>query len=232
MNRAIIFDRVRTMLGRGFSPAEVEALDRAISDALVSVPTSVPSGVPTHALKNADAFYNAVRKITGPLDQVQVDIINRLLTAASGHGLGWIAYEFATAWHESRLKPIEEWGKGKGREYGKINSTGKAPYGRGLVQLTWHDNYVRADTELGLNGTLAKNYDRALEPEIAVKILVRGMAKGWFTGKSLGTYIGTGAGTLPEFKQARRIINGTDKQDLIAGLAVQFQDAFLAGGWA
>jgi putative chitinase len=58
------------------------------------------------------------------------------------------------------------------------------------------------------------------------------MAKGWFTGKSLGTYIGTGAGKLAEFREARRIINGTDKADLIAGLAVQFQEALVAGGWA
>lgn len=231
MNRKPIFDAVRAMLGRSFSPAEVEALDRAITQANAGG-EPVPGGAPNHVLKNADAFYNAVRKVTGPLDQVQVDIINRLLTAASGHGLGWIAYEFATAWHEARLKPIEEWGKGKGRDYGKVNSTGKAPYGRGLVQLTWHDNYVRADTELGLNGTLAKNYDRALEPEIAVEILVRGMAKGWFTGKSLGTYIGTGAGALEEFTDARRIINGTDRAAPIAGIAIQFQDAFIAGGWA
>lgn len=230
MNRKPIFDAVRALLGRGFAPAEVAALDAAIDGAVVSVPA--PAAPTAHTLKNPEAFFAAMRKITGPLDQVQVDIVNRLLAAASSHGLGWIAYEFATAWHEARLKPIEEWGKGKGREYGKVNSTGKAPYGRGLVQLTWHDNYVRADTELGLNGALAKNYDRALEPEIAVKILVLGMAKGWFTGKSLATYIGTGHGTLAEFTNARRIINGTDKAAMIAGYASDFQEAFRAGGWA
>lgn len=34
MNRTPIFNTVRTMLGRGFSPAEVEALDLAISEAM------------------------------------------------------------------------------------------------------------------------------------------------------------------------------------------------------
>lgn len=56
MNRQIIFSAVRTMLARGFTPAEVEALDRAISDAIVSVPTPVPSGVPTYALSLIKEF--------------------------------------------------------------------------------------------------------------------------------------------------------------------------------
>lgn len=229
MNRAIIFNAVRTMLGRGFSPAEVEALDRAIDGAVVDVPAAVP----IRSLKNPEAFFTAIRKITGPLDQVQVDIINRLLTAASAHGLGWIAYEFATAWHEARLKPIEEWGKGKGKAYGAVNSTGKAPYGRGLVQLTWDANYTKADQKLGLGGALAKNYDLALRPDIAVSIMVRGMEEGWFTGKKLGSYIPKDhAATLSQFISSRRIINGTDRDDEIAAIAVKIQDALIAGGRA
>lgn len=43
MNRQIIFDCVRTMLGRGFTDAEVKALDRAIDGAVVDVPSSVPT---------------------------------------------------------------------------------------------------------------------------------------------------------------------------------------------
>jgi putative chitinase len=191
---------------------------------------SAVAGVRT--LEAPEFFFDHVRKITGPLEQVQVDIINRLLSAASHWSIGWLAYGLATAWHEARLKPIEEWGKGKGKPYGKVNSTGKAPYGRGLVQLTWHGNYERADDELGLGGSLVKNYDRALEPEIAVKILVQGMERGWFTGKSLGTYITPGHGTHAEFVEARRIINGTDKQELIAGYADRFKDALVAGGWS
>lgn len=183
-------------------------------------------------LADPGKFYEVVRKITGPLDQTQVEIIEALLKSAAHWSVGWMAYGLATAWHEARLKPIEEYGKGKGKKYGAVNSTGKAPYGRGLVQLTWHDNYVRADTELGLSGALAKDYSLALRPDIAVSILVRGMEKGWFTGKSLGTYITPGLGTHAEFKDARRIINGTDKDDLIAGYADKFKDALLAGGWA
>lgn len=225
--RQPIFDAIRDVRGKGFTPAEVNMTDAFLD----SLGIAREAGQ-THILKDTQAFYAGVRKVTGPLDQTQVDIIERLLKDASHWGIGWLAYGLATAWHEARLKPIEEWGKGKGHDYGKVNATGKAPYGRGLVQLTWHQNYQRADDELGLKGTLAANYDRALEPEIAVQILVRGMEKGWFTGKSLGTYIGTGRGAEKEFTDARRIINGTDKAALIAGYAVKFQDALAAGGWA
>lgn len=183
------------------------------------------------ALTNAEAFFVAVRKITGPLNGQQVNIINKLLFAASDWGIGWLAYGLATGWHEARLMPIEEWGRGQGRPYGKIDATGKAPYGRGLVQLTWAQNYQRADAELKLKGKLAKDYSLALDADIAVNILARGMAKGWFTGKSLATYIGKGLGTFEEFKDARRIINGVDEDALIAGHALRFQDALIAGGW-
>lgn len=182
-------------------------------------------------LEHPDLFFSAVRKITGPLDQVQVDVINAILAKAAHWTIGWLAYGLATAYHEARLKPIEEWGKGKGRPYGKVNATGKAPYGRGLVQLTWDHNYSKADAELGLEGTLAANYDRALEPVIAVAILVRGMEEGWFTSKSLSSYIAPGLGAHDQFVAARRIINGTDRAEDIAKLAEQFKQALIAGVW-
>ncbi len=222
MARKAIFDAIKAARGKPFDQGDVEAIDGFL-DGL---------GVPRdgRSLANAEAFWTGLRKVTGPLDAVQVDIVNRLFAATTDWRTGWLAYALATAWHESRIKPIEEWGKGKGKSYGKINSTGKAPYGRGLVQLTWHSNYERADHELGLGGKLASNYDLALDPEIAVKIMVRGMAAGWFTGKSLGTYMGNELGTHGEFVQCRRIINGTDKADMIAGYADRIQNALIAGG--
>jgi putative chitinase len=71
----------------------------------------------------------------------------------------------------------------------------------------------------------------ALQPEIAAKILVKGMQEGWFTGKKLADYLPQHAANRLQFQQARRIINGTDKADLIAGYALQFQSALDAGGW-
>lgn len=183
------------------------------------------------ALARPDAFFAAVRSITGALDQVQVDTINCLLSAASHWTVSWLAYGFATAWHEARLKPISEWGKGQGRPYAKLGKYGQPQYGRGLVQLTWDRNYEWADKALGLNGALLKNFDKALEPETATAILVLGMETGAFTGKKLADFLSGAHGTVTQFKEARRIINGMDRADDIAALASRFQTALQNGGW-
>lgn len=182
-------------------------------------------------MRNPDAFFAAVRQITGPLDQQQVDTINRLLEAAAHWRTSWLAYGLATAWHEARLKPIEEWGRGKGRPYSKPGKYGQSQHGRGLVQLTWDRNYEWADKALGLGGTLLKDFNRALEPEIATAILVKGMEEGAFTGKRLGNYLAGEKGDVPAFTRCRLIINGTDRAEMIANLAVDFQSAIEAGDW-
>lgn len=194
-----------------------------------AAPVHLPDG--KRELVRPDMFFAAVRAITGPLDQVQVDTINRLLAAASHWSTGWLAYGLATAWHECRLRPIAEIGKGRGRKYGKVGKYGQVPYGRGLVQLTWDFNYEWADKALGLGGSLLRNFDRALEPDIAARILVIGMETGAFTGKSLRTYLSGEVGTLEQFTKARRIINGTDRDLLVAGYAERFQAALQAGQW-
>lgn len=183
-------------------------------------------------LADAGAFFKGVRAVTGQLEQAQVDTINALLTKAAHWRSSWLAYGLATAWHEARMKPIEEIGRGAGRLYAKPGKYGQAQYGRGLVQLTWDKNYERADAELGLNGALLKDFSLALRPDIAADILVRGMEEGWFTGKKLADYLPGDTGTGAQFTDCRRIINGTDRADLIAGYAMQFQAATAAGGWA
>lgn len=192
--------------------------------------------LPKHALSDAGAFYTAVRKITGPLDTEQVRTIDGLLTGASHWPLGWMAYGLATAWHEARLKPIEEWGKGAKHKYGKPGKYGQAPYGRGLVQLTWDFNYEWADgacSEAGIirKGEILADFSLVMRPDIAAFILIEGMESGKFTGKSLATYLTGWRGTVPQFVNARRVINGTDKRAKIAGEAVDFQDALAEGGW-
>lgn len=223
-NRKPIFDAIRTWLSRGLTQEEVETIDDFLE--------GLKGPSINRKLLDPEAFYNGVRKVTKSLDQVQVDTINALLEHAGHWGIGWLAYGLATAWHEAYLKPIEEIGRGKGRSYGKPGPHGgQIPYGRGLVQLTWAQNYETMDQALGLGGALVKNYDLALRPDIAVRILIIGMQRGLFTGKSLGTYIGTQRATYPEFIQARRIINGTDRAVMIADYAIDFQDALVAGGW-
>lgn len=225
MNRKPIFDRIRAMLKRGFTPSEVAQIDAAIDEA---------EGVASKSRKLADpsVFFGLVRGITGPLNQIQVETINRLLAGAAHWPTGWLAYGLATAWHEARFEPQPEWGKGKGRAYAAAGKYGQPQYGRGLVQLTWDKNYEWADKALGLGGKLLADFDLALDPDIAARVLILGMETGAFTGKALGNFLMGEEGALDLFTGARRIINGTDKAALIAGLAMRFQSALKAGGWS
>ena len=167
-------------------------------------------------------FFAAVRKDFGPLKQSQVDGFNVLLSATQGLSIQHRAYVLATAWHETAftVQPIAEYGKGKGKKYGKADRTGKAPYGRGFVQLTWRENYVNADKKLGLKGALAANYDLAMEPDIAAKVITRGMVEGWFTGKKLADFT--------DYRNMRRIVNGMDRAADIAEYATLFERALKA----
>jgi hypothetical protein len=134
------------------------------------------------------------------------------------------AYVLATAYHESAhtMKPITE--------MGGLNYLKSKPYypfiGRGYVQLTWEANYKKAGTRLGVD--FVKNPWLLLQAKYAAPILVIGMAEGWFTGKSLSSYITL---SKSDFIGARRIINGTDRASLIAGYAQQYNDLLLLEGY-
>lgn len=135
-----------------------------------------------------------------------------------------LAYVLATTeWETNRtFEPVREayW---LSESWRKKNLRYYPWYGRGFVQLTWEANYVKAGKRLGVD--LTTNPDKAMDPEIAAEILVVGMLEGWFTNKKLGDYI-----TLQKsnFKEARRIVNGTDKAQEIADLAVKYDKELLA----
>lgn len=191
-------------------------------------------------LRNPTAFFAACRSAElfgSTMFQGQVDGCNHIMNACScaRWPLSWAAYGLATAFHETAhsMTPRDEIGHGKGHAYGAIDATGKAPYGRGYVQLTWAPNYQKADRILSLGGRLASDYDVALEPAIASDILIRGMAEGWFTGKRLSDYLSRGGEADHEdFRLARKIINGTDRSDMIADNALAFQTALRDAGWS
>jgi len=180
-------------------------------------------------------FFDRVRAkpFGGSLTQHQVDGLNAILDAADKHGVTdvrHLAYALATAFHETArtMLPIAEYGRGKGRKYGVKGKYGQVPYGRGYVQLTWDENYERADKELGLGGKLLKNFDLALDPAIAAAIMFRGMAEGWFTGRRLVHYF---SAQIDDPVNARKIINGTDKAAMIAGYHADFLAALKAAGF-
>lgn len=150
------------------------------------------------------------------------------------------AYVLATAWHETAhtMKPIYERGAKAyfnkyepgtkiGKELGNaVKGDGYLFRGRGYVQLTGRTNYARAGRELAID--LLRQPDLALLSSNAAQIIVLGMIEGWFTGKKLADYI-----TLAksDFKNARRIINGIDEADLIAGYAKQYDTLLIADGY-
>lgn len=129
----------------------------------------------------------------------------------------WLAYAFATAHHETdrTFGPIREYGRGKGRSYGAPDAeTGQIYYGRGLVQLTWKENYAKFSKLLKVD--LVGNPDLALDLSYAVPVLFVGMRDGLFTGKKFGGYFSQ---TVEDWINARRIINGTDKAQTISDYA-------------
>lgn len=183
------------------------------------------------------AFYNQIRHslFGGKLTQGQVEGINAILHEFHQRGLTdkrWLAYILATAKHETSntMQPIEEYGKGKGRKYGsKIKMSGqpyeepdKIYYGRGHVQLTWYENYERMGNELGVD--LLHKPEMALYMDVSVKVLFIGMIKGMFTGAKLKTYFNDDS---EDWINARKIVNGLDKAQLIAGYGKKFYKAIL-----
>lgn len=146
-----------------------------------------------------------------------------ILDKCRKHGLlrNQAAYALATArWETAHtMKPVveafwlsEDWRQKNLRYY--------PWHGRGYVQLTWQNNYIRAGKALDVD--LISDPDRALEPDIAAEILVLGCRDGWFTGKKLGDYVTI---RKSDFVNARRVVNGTDKAQSIAKLAEQYDAA-------
>jgi putative chitinase len=142
----------------------------------------------------------------------------------------WVAYMLATIKHEcaDTWRPIEEYGKGHGRPYGKPESVtdqnGKVYeniyYGRGYVQLTWKANYEKMSGLLGLGDQLLCHPELALRADIAYQILSFGMRNGSFTGKRLEQFIHD---AVCDYFNAREIINGHDQAAKIQGYAQGFE---------
>jgi len=175
-----------------------------------------------------EIFFDNVRNklFDGALDQQQVDGCGVILGLWEGQYTGtpmsdirWLAYILATVYHEcaTTMWPITEYGSQsylQGKEYW--------PYiGRGFVMITWEENYRNASQQLSLTGTrdLVEHPELALDSLISARILFRGMAEGWFTGKKLGQYFNDAKN---DPVNARQIVNGNDDDDLIAGYHADF----------
>jgi putative chitinase len=191
-------------------------------------------------------FLERVRQapFKGRMTEAQERGTSAVLAAMDGLPTRHVAYALATAFHETAftMQPIKERG-GKAYFTRMYDVTGERPAlakrmgntkagdgpkyaGRGYVQLTWLANYRKASQKLGID--LVCNPDRAMEPELAALIMRHGMVEGWFTGKKLSDYL---SDAKTDYRNARRIINGTDRADEIAGYALAFEAALRAGGY-
>lgn len=182
-------------------------------------------------------FFDHVRKplFGGSLTAEQVQGMDAIFDACpAALPTEPLGYCLATTLREAgpSMQPIREIGRGKGKSYGRPAGPFKQIfYGRGLIQLTWWANYVKATEKLRKLGLLkadedlVRTPDLALRPDIAAEIMFHGMVEGWFTGKKLADYFGHGKSNP---RGARAIINGTDHAALIAGYFTHFRAALIA----
>jgi predicted chitinase len=109
------------------------------------------------------------------------------------------------------------------RSMGAQMGDGVIFYGRGYVQLTWRANYAKMGEAFGLDLTAnSAAADQVLQAELAAKIMFKGMEEGSFTGKKLSDFFNA---TTENWKNARRIINGNDCDEMIAVYAKKFYAA-------
>ena len=144
------------------------------------------------------------------------------------------AYVLATVYHETGglMTPVREtFATSDAQAIAKLTkawATGKLPwvskdywssgwFGRGYVQLTHKENYQKAKDKTGIDFISHPEY--MLQSDKSVIVTVLGMKEGWFTGKKLADYITL---SKSDFVGARKIINGTDKKDLIATYAKSY----------
>lgn len=165
-----------------------------------------------------------------------------------------IAYNFATAYHETAhtMQPIMERGPTSyfdkyepGTKLGKIlgNTQPGDGYrfrGAGHVQNTGRANAEKSSSELNrrfqLNTDFVQFPEQRTDPTYSALCLFFGNAEGWWTGRRLGDFLDgldeSDAEDIQEYMQARRVVNGIDKRELIAQYAMSFERAFKAAGYA
>jgi len=164
--------------------------------------------------------FTAVKPLFGTFKQSQIDGINTIISEylKYGNDKRHLAYILATALHETakKMQPIKELG---GEAY--LRSKVYYPYyGRDLVQTTWKANYEKVKKFTGID--VVSNPELVGQMPLAATVAVIFMQKGWYTGKKLSDYLND---TKTDWINCRRVINGKDKAELIAGYAKEFYEA-------
>lgn len=187
---------------------------------------------------NYAKFYTSIRRKVN-LTTMNVMGMDRVIAygLSRRNNINEFAYIIASAWWESAqtMHPVKEayW---MSEAWRKRNLRYYPYYGRGLIQITWERNYRKMGTELGVGNRFVVNPDLMLEWEYALPALYVGMEKGLYTGKAVDDYIDdldeSDTEDLREYKNARRVVNGTDQAAAIASLALTFEKGLKAGGYS
>jgi putative chitinase len=152
----------------------------------------------------------------------------------------WAAYMLATVKHEcaNTWQPVEERGSTSyfnryeppcdtATNLGNTQAGDGIKFkGRGYVQLTGRANYAKMGKALGFGTGLIDDPSRALDPETSYMVMSHGMRNGSFTGKRLSSCIHD---DVCDYRNARKIINGLDRCDLIAEYAQKIEAMLNAG---
>ena len=198
-------------------------------------------------------FFDTIRKplFGGRLTPAQVEglsaILDRWERELPDGDPRWLAYMLATAHHETgrTMQPVREtfaesdaiaiarldaaFARGQLRwvsaPYWLPDERGRSWLGRGFVQLTHKRNYRTMGELIGID--LLTDPGKAMELDIALAILFAGMARGAFTGRKLSDYF---ADDREDWRSARKIINGLESADTVAGYGRHYHAAIDAAG--
>ena len=188
-------------------------------------------------------FFNEIRKgpFPGFLYEGQVEGLDAILKYWDQHrelkDIRWLAYLLGTAFHETAktfgpvretlAKTDEQAYQRLRRHFGTVKAyfrkhpkTGFSYFGRGLVQLTWANNYIAMGKLLGVGLIFFLGPGKVMTLKWAVPIIFEGMIRGAYVpGHCLPRYFHDGSA---QWTSARYIVNGTDKRKLIAGYGQTF----------
>lgn len=196
------------------------------------------------SLINRSFFFQQVKLslFDGRISQTQLDGLNTILDywerLPGKKDDRWLAYALGTTHLETgrTMQPVIEYGgnayktrlydvqgqdPARARKNGNTSPGDGVKYaGAGYVQLTWKNNYLRAGQKLKLD--LVNKPELARQPAVAAAIMFAGMTEGWFTGKKFADYF---VGPKSDWCNARRIINGIDKADLVGSYGLKYYSA-------
>lgn len=208
---------------------------------------------------NRQAFFNAVRSsvFRGSLSQPQVDGMNALMDAGLRYGLtnphhmanvlaqvfretgGYMLGIKETVFpsHNDKNPSDPEVIRRLDRAWANGQLKGvKTPYwrdgwfGRGPIQITHRDNYVKMGKAVGAD--LVGNPNLAMDKNVGASIAVIGMRDGLFRNRKLSGYSFPAALDAPQSENPRRIVNGNDGSDKeVADNHRKFHAALIAAAW-